>query len=66
MPREQFEQASQIVSRTFKTVVSIFDVAVAVDQDPTELMELNGQLPDLLAIRPGTPVLVFDAQGKAA
>lgn len=43
--------------RTFREVVSIFDVANRTGNDAADLMRLNARLPSLFAIAPGTPVL---------
>ena len=46
----------RIVSRTFSRTMSIFDVAVEVGNTADQLMGINGSIPDMLAIAPGTPV----------
>ena len=53
------QTGSRIVSRSYKTVLSIFDVATAESQDPSELMALNSALPDMLSIPAGTTVLIY-------
>jgi hypothetical protein len=40
--------------------MSIFDVSADVVQDANTLIELNGHLPDLLAIEAYTPIKVLD------
>jgi hypothetical protein len=49
----------QIITRKFPIALSIFDVALRVDQDAQKLIQLNQALPDLLAIRANTGVRVY-------
>ncbi len=51
--------AGEIITRTFGSELSIFDIATTLGQDSMKLCNLNTGIPDLLAIRPGTPVRVF-------
>jgi hypothetical protein len=52
----------------YQRQVSIFDVAVEVEQPSAELITLNsdGSIPDLMAIAPNTPIKVFDTGQTAA
>jgi hypothetical protein len=49
-----------VTTRTYNRMMSIFDVSADVVQDANTLIELNGHLPDLLAIEAYTPIKVLD------
>lgn len=63
--RDRAPQAAQekakgrVVSKVFGVQLSIFDVATELAQDSTDLINLNPQIEDLLAIPAGTAVRVF-------
>lgn len=48
--------AGSIRQRRFGQMLSIFDIATRIGQDPNDLMRLNSRLPSQFAIPPGTPV----------
>lgn len=50
---------SAVITRTFRSRMSIVEVAVAVSQEAEKLMMLNTSLPDQMRIEPGTPVKIF-------
>lgn len=53
----------RVISRRFEHDLSIFDIAVLVGQSATDLMAINIEIPDLLAIPARTPVKVFAEPG---
>jgi len=50
---------NRVITRTWARTMSIFEVAIEVNQDAGALMGLNTSLPDMLSIAPGTPVRMY-------
>lgn len=57
---DKFGGSGRTLWRTFQVDLSIFDIGTRVNQNPVLLINLNTQLEDLLDIRAGTRVRVFD------
>lgn len=57
---EKSSAIAPVVSAIFETSRSLFDIAVELAQDPTDLAAINGHLENLLAIPAGTVVKIFD------
>ena len=57
---ERTGAGAKVVTKKYPRQVSIFDVAAETKQPAERLIELNGSLPDVMAIPAGTPVRVFD------
>lgn len=63
---EKTSSLPRIVNLIVEHTQSIFDIAVALAQDPAQLMALNNRIEDFLVIEVGTPVRVFEALGPNA
>jgi prophage DNA circulation protein len=63
---EKTSSLPRIINIVIDRAQSIFDISVALAQDPTQLMALNNRIEDFLAIEAGTAVRVFEALGPNA
>jgi len=63
---EKTSSLPRIVNFITTHTVSIFDIAVELGQDPSQLMDLNNRIEDFLAIEVGVPVRVFETLGPNA
>jgi hypothetical protein len=52
--------ATRVISKSYTTELSIFDVAAREGQSVKKLLSMNGAIPNMLAIAPGTVVKLID------